>query len=115
MINVKANREGGLGHPLSKETQNAQHAAACRGVAGIVDYPPDELVHGETPGGVDGSYKYALYETLAGPSQQWELLGQAMVEDYETQEAKAKRVKMEKIKGDCEARVAHEATLGAQG
>ena len=61
---------------------------------------------------MDDPYVYTMDETRSGPSQQWELLKQTRVDAYESQEAKAERVKMEQIKGDCAASVAHEATLG---
>ena len=57
-------------------------------------------------------YVYEEDQTLDGPDSQWELLKYARVDEYESQKAKAERLHLEKVKRDCEERVAREAKLG---
>ena len=86
------------------------------GVAGIMDCPPDEPVHGETPGGQEGAqeekYVYLQDVTSSGPDQQWEILKVTRVDNYESQEDKSKRIHMEETIKKCEQRVEAEAKLG---
>ena len=57
-------------------------------------------------------YTYENDQTLDGPAAQWELLKYARVSDYEPQEAKAERLRIERIIEENEARVEREAKLG---
>ena len=57
-------------------------------------------------------YIYENDQTLDGPDSQWELLKYARVDNYETQKEKAKRLNIEKIIQENEAKVAREAKIG---
>ena len=65
------------------------------GVTGVLDYPCDEPLHGETPVAVETEietgYVYMSDNTSSGPVNQWETLKHLTINGYETQEDKAKR------------------------
>ena len=54
-------------------------------------------------------YVYEEDETIDGPNSQWELLKYTRIDNYESQTAKAERLRIEAIVSENEARVAREA------
>ena len=78
----------------------------------VVNGVKEELNYPSNEAEAEKGYVYELDQTGAGPVNQWEIMKHIRVDDYETQGAKEKRLKIESIIAASAERVAREAKLG---